>query len=186
MNNDTSAPLHICPDCVNRVNGDPAPEPGGWEYTHFRAKYGPIDTTDARYVEEIDSHTGGCELCMSTHIDGLREVWAAPLTNTNTAPLTTHEEVPIADSPEDVLTRTIPLDGGTAIVEHVENRVELTIRLGERIVCGLALTALEAAAIGRALHSPDGATTGDLLHLADTLGVNAGDIMRLSGTTEAV
>ena len=98
----------------------------------------------------------------------------------------TRPPAPIADSPEDVTTRTIPLDGGTAIVEHVENRVELTIRLGERIVCGLALTALEAAAIGRALHSPDGATTGDLLHLADTLGVNAGDIMRLSGTTEAV
>ena len=67
-----------------------------------------------------------------------------------------------ADSPEDITTRTIPLDGGTAIVEHVEDRVELTIRLGERIICGLALTALEAAAIGRALHSPAGATTGDL------------------------
>ena len=64
----------------------------------------------------------------------------------------TSGHVPVADSPEDVTTRTIPLDGGTAIVEHVEDRVELTIRLGERIVCGIALTALEAAAIeiGRA------------------------------------
>ena len=97
----------------------------------------------------------------------------------------TRTPAPIADSPEDVTTRTIPLDGGTAIVEHVEDRVELTIRLGERIVCGLALTALEAAAIGRALHSPDGATTGDLFHLADTLGVNAGDIMRLRETVHA-
>ena len=93
----------------------------------------------------------------------------------------TRTPAPIADSPEDVTTRTIPLDGGTAIVEHVEDRVELTIRLGERIICGLALSPLEAAAIGRALHSPDGATTGDLFHVADTLGVNAGDIMRLSG-----
>ena len=91
----------------------------------------------------------------------------------------TLDEVPVADSPEDVTTRTIPLDGGTAIVEHVEDRVELTIRLHDRIICGLALSPLEAAAIGRALHSPDGATTGDLWHLADTLGVNAGDIMRL-------
>ena len=75
---------------------------------------------------------------------------------------------PIADSPEDVTTRTIPLDGGTAIVEHVKDRVELTIRLHDRIICGLALSPLEAAAIGRALHSPDGATTGDLLHLHGT------------------
>ena len=97
----------------------------------------------------------------------------------------TSAPVPIADSPEDVLTRTIPLDGGTAIVEHVEDRVEVTIRLGERIVCGIALTALEAAAIGRALHSPDGATTGDLLHVADTLGVDAGDILRLRETAHA-
>ena len=97
----------------------------------------------------------------------------------------TRTPAPIADSPEDVTTRTIPLDGGTAIVEHVEDRVELTIRLGERIVCGLALTALEAAAIGRALHSPDGATTGDLFHLADALGVNAGDILRLREAAHA-
>lgn len=168
MHNDNSAPLHICPDCVNRVNGDPAPAPDGWEYDWTIARYGKITTTGARYVESIDSHTGGCELCMEDHEDGLREVWAAPLTNTSTAPLTTHEDVPVADSPEDITTRAIPLDGGTAIVEHVEGRVELTIRLGERIICGLALTALEAAAIGRALHSPDGATTGDLFHLHGT------------------
>ena len=93
----------------------------------------------------------------------------------------TRTPAPIADSPEDVTTRTIPLDGGTAIVEHVADRVELTIRLHDRIVCGLALTALEAGEIGRAMASPDGATTGDLYHLADTLGVNAGDIMRLRG-----
>ena len=90
-----------------------------------------------------------------------------------------------ADSPEDVTTRTIPLDGGTAIVEHVEDRAELTIRLHDRIVCGVAFTYHEAAAIGRALHSPDGATTGDLFHVADTLGVDAGDIMRLRETAHA-
>ena len=90
-----------------------------------------------------------------------------------------------ADSPEDITTRTIPLDDGTAIVEHVEDRVELTIRLGERIVCGLALSPLEAAAIGRALHSPGGATTGDLFLVADALGVDAGDIMRLRETAHA-
>ena len=90
----------------------------------------------------------------------------------------TRTPAPIADSPEDVTTRTIPLDGGTAIVEHVEDRVELTIRLGERIICGLALSPLEAASIGRALHSPDGATVQDLFHVADTLGVPASELMR--------
>ena len=56
-----------------------------------------------------------------------------------------------ADSPEDVTTRTIPLDGGTAIVEHVENRVEVTIRLHDRIVCALALSRAEASALGMAV-----------------------------------
>src|SRR5699024_10700767 len=102
MHNDTSAPLHICPDCVNRVNGDPAPAPDGWEYGWSIARYGKITTTGARYVESSDSHTGGCELCMEDHEDGLREVWAAPLTNASTTPLTTHEDVPVADSPGDV------------------------------------------------------------------------------------
>src|SRR5699024_12105835 len=51
MHNDTSAPLHICPDCVNRVNGDPAPAPDGWEYDWSIARYGKITTTGARYVE---------------------------------------------------------------------------------------------------------------------------------------
>lgn len=90
-------------------------------------------------------------------------------------------ETPEADSPEDVITRTIPLDGGAAVVEHAEDRVEVTIRLGDRTVIGLALSHMEAANLGRALASPDGATTGDLFHLADELGVNAGDIMRLRG-----
>ena len=86
---------------------------------------------------------------------------------------------PWADSPEDITTRTIDLDGGTAVVEHTGDRVEVTIRLGNRSVLGIALSHMEAANLGRAIASPDGATTGDLFHVADTLGVNAGDIMRL-------
>ena len=172
MHNDNSAPLHICPDCVNRVNGDPAPVPDGWEYGWGIARYGKITTTGARYVESSDSHTGGCELCMEDHEDGLREVWAAPLTNTSTAPLTTHEDVPVADSPEDVTTRTIPLDGGTAIVEHVEDRVELTIRLHDRIVCGIALSRAEASALGMAV--------------ADAMHADASTLAHAWGTTQAV
>ena len=77
MSKNTDATLiQICPDCVNRVNGDPAPEPDGWQFARFRAEYDAIDTTSARYVELIDSTTGGCELCMEAPDDGLREVRA--------------------------------------------------------------------------------------------------------------
>ena len=64
-------------------------------------------------------------------------------------------DVPEADGPDDVITRTIPLEGGHAIVEHVEGRVELTIRLHDRIVCGLALSPTEAEQIGGALGLRD-------------------------------
>ena len=97
----------------------------------------------------------------------------------DTIPMHDADDVPEADGPDDVITRTIPLDGGHAIIEHVADRVEVTIRLGDRTVVGLALSHMEAANLGRALASPEGATTGDLFHVADTLGVNAGEIMRL-------
>lgn len=77
--------------------------------------------------------------------------------------------VPVADSPEDVVTRTIPLDGGHAIVEHVEGRVELTVKLHDRIVCGLALSPAEAEQIGNALARPDGFTLDDYLTMRDQL-----------------
>src|SRR5699024_3857686 len=73
----------------------------------------------------------------------------------------TRTPAPIADSPEDVLTRTIPLDGGTAIVEHVEDRVEVTIRIGARIVAALALSHAQADMRGMAIACPGGA---DAMH----------------------
>lgn len=97
----------------------------------------------------------------------------------DTIPMHAADDVPEADGPDDVITRTIPLDGGHAIIEHAEDRVEVTIRLGDRTVIGLALSHMEASNLGRALASPDGATTGDLFHVADTLGIDASDIMRL-------
>lgn len=84
--------------------------------------------------------------------------------------------------PEDVAHENharIALDGGHADVDVFEDRIEVTVRLGDRTVLGLALSHMEAANLGRAIASPDGATTGDLFHLADTLGVDASDIMRL-------
>ena len=92
--------------------------------------------------------------------------------------------IPWADSPEDVdapheSSTRVALDGGHADVDVFTDRIEVTIRLGGRSVLGIALSHMEATNLGRAIASPAGATTGDLFHVADTLGVNAGDIMRL-------
>ncbi|MEO2096346.1 MAG: hypothetical protein ABGX90_04290 [Brachybacterium sp.] len=94
------------------------------------------------------------------------------------------DATPLADSPEDAdahqeSSTRVALDGGHADVDVFSDRIEVTIRLGGRSVLGIALSHMEAANLGRAIASPAGATTGDLFHLADTLGVNAGDIMRL-------
>ena len=92
--------------------------------------------------------------------------------------------IPWEDTAADVDARQesstrVALDGGHADVDVFSDRVEVTIRLGGRSVLGIALSHMEAANLGRAISSPAGATTGDLFHVADTLGVNAGDIMRL-------
>ena len=94
------------------------------------------------------------------------------------------DATPEAASPEDMDVHhenntRVALDGGHADVDVFTDRIEVTIRIGDRTVLGIALSHMEAANLGRALTSPDGATTGDLFHVADTLGVNAGDILRL-------
>ena len=94
------------------------------------------------------------------------------------------DAIPEADGPDDVdahqeSSTRVALDGGHADVDVFEDRVEVTIRLGGRSVLGIALSHMEAANLGRAIASPDGATTGDLFNLADELGVNAAEIMRL-------
>lgn len=76
---------------------------------------------------------------------------------------------PWADSTEDVTTRTIPLEGGTAIVEHVDNRAEVTIRLGDRIICAVALSTSEAEQLGMALARPGGWTVGDYWDIHEQL-----------------
>ena len=96
------------------------------------------------------------------------------------------DATPLADSPEDVdahqeNSTRVALDGGHADVDVFSDRVEVTIRLGGRSVLGIALSHMEAANLGRAIASPDGATTGDLFHVADTLGVDAGAVLRLRG-----
>lgn len=88
------------------------------------------------------------------------------------------EEVPFADTPEDITTRTIPLDDGTAVIEHVGERVEMTVKLGDRLACALILSPAEAEQIGLALARPHGPTVADLHRLADSFDVNASDMIR--------
>ena len=98
------------------------------------------------------------------------------------------DDNPEADSRDDVVHESharVALDGGHADVDVFTDRIEVTVRLGDRTVLGIALSHVEAANLGRAISSPTGATTGDLFHLADTLGVNAGDILRLRETAHA-
>lgn len=91
--------------------------------------------------------------------------------------------------PEDVTHESsdrIALDGGHADVDVFSDRIEVTVRLDDRTVLGIALTHMEAAALGRAIASPHGATTGDLFHVADELGVDASSILRLRETAVSV
>lgn len=78
--------------------------------------------------------------------------------------------LPVADSIEDITTRTVPIDGGAAVVEHIDGRAEITVRLGDRIVCGLALSEREADQLGMALARPGGFTVGDYWDMQDQLG----------------
>src|SRR5699024_3797948 len=96
------------------------------------------------------------------------------------------ESVPWADSPDDITTRTIPLDGGTALVEHVGDHVEVTIRLGDRIVAALALSLAEASTLGMAVARPEGPTMDDLFAVADAMHADASTLARAWGTAEAV
>ena len=78
---------------------------------------------------------------------------------------TERDAIPEANSPEDVdapqeSSTRVALDGGHADVDVFTDRIEVTIRLGGRSVLGIALSHMEAANLGRAIASPDGATTG--------------------------
>ena len=79
------------------------------------------------------------------------------------------DAVPEADGPGDLLTRTISIDGGTAVVDHLDDRAELTIRLGDRLICAVALSTSEAESIGFALARPAGPTVGDYFDMREQL-----------------
>lgn len=78
------------------------------------------------------------------------------------------DETPVADSPTDVTTRAVNLDGdGVAYIEHIEGRVEMVVKMRGRLQVALILSPGEAGEIGRAL-SP--LTVGDYWDLCDRLG----------------
>lgn len=91
--------------------------------------------------------------------------------------------VPVTDSPEDVCTRAVNLDGdGVAYVEHVEGRVELTVKMRGRLNVALTLSRAEAVEIGLALARPGGAVLDDLFTVADAMHADAAELVKHWGT----
>lgn len=71
----------------------------------------------------------------------------------------------------------IPLDGGRIDLDRTDGGVEMTVRIGDRTVFGIALTVSEAEALGMGLARPDGPTVADLFAVADSMGRNASDMI---------
>lgn len=100
---------------------------------------------------------------------------------------TTMHAAPEADSPEDVCTRAVNLDGdGVAYVEHVEGRVELTVKMRGRLNVALTLSRAEAVEIGLALARPEGPVLDDLFRVADAMNADASTLARAWGTAQPV
>lgn len=121
-----------------------------------------ISLSPAKYAQQLTAHQETTVPTANMHADAL--MYDPPIDEDDWT------GVPVADSPDDVTTRTVNLDGGTAIIETLHGRTELTVKLGSRIVCGLALSPAEAEQIGTALARPDGYTLDDYLAIRDQLG----------------
>lgn len=100
--------------------------------------------------------------------------------------------VPWADSPEDVderpsdvTTHAVNLDGdGVAYIEHVEDRVELTVKMRGRLNVALTMSTSEAAEIGLALARPGGPVLDDLFRVADAMSADASTLARAWGAAQ--
>ena len=93
---------------------------------------------------------------------------------------------PIADSPEDITTRVVNLDGdGVAYVEHIDGRVELTVKMRGRIQVALILSTAEASALGMSLARPSGPVLDDFFAVADALRMDASQMMRTADSLTA-
>lgn len=120
-----------------------------------------LDAQEAALAAQVEDHSDDHK----TGTDLLGDVLVTP------AEL---DRTPVADGPDDdpmpVQTITVPLDGGTAVVEHVDGRAEVTIRLGERLAAALILSPAEADALGMALARPGGFTVSDYFTIQDLMG----------------
>ena len=95
------------------------------------------------------------------------------------------DSTPVADSPEDhaVATRAVNLDGdGVAYVEHIDGRVELTVKMRGRIQTALILSPGEAGQIGMALARPCGPVLDDFFAVADAMRADPATVARTWGT----
>ena len=91
------------------------------------------------------------------------------------------DSTPVADSPEDhaVATRAVNLDGdGVAYVEHIDGRVELTVKMRGRIQAALILSPAEASALGMSLARPGGPVLDDFFAVADAMHLDASQMLK--------
>ncbi len=85
--------------------------------------------------------------------------------------MTNDTRTPRADTSGDVTTRAVNLDGdGVAYIEHIEGRVELTVKMRGRLQVALILSPDEADEVGQALSRPYGPTVGDAFDMHERLG----------------
>jgi hypothetical protein len=74
-------------------------------------------------------------------------------------------------------TNRTALDNGHIDVDTFADHVELTARINDRTVFGIALTFHEAEHLGLALARPDGPTVSDLYAIADISGLDASQMI---------
>lgn len=98
----------------------------------------------------------------------------------------TNSPAPVeADSPADVTTRAVNLDGdGVAYIDHVEGRVELTVKMRGRLHVSLILSPTEAGQIGMALARPDGPVLDDFFSVADAMRTDPAELAKQWGTAQ--
>lgn len=96
------------------------------------------------------------------------------------------DAAPEADSPQDVNTRAVNLDGdGVAYIDHVEGRVELTVKMRGRLHTSLILSPDEAGQLGMALARPDGPVLDDFFAVADAMRADPAVLAKQWGTAPA-
>lgn len=111
--------------------------------------------------------------------------YANPMTPAKAAKYARQISSSAPDSPEDhaVATRAVNLDGdGVAYVEHIDGRVELTVKMRGRIQAALILSPGEAGQIGMALARPGGPVLDDFFAVADAMRADPATVARTWGT----